>query len=109
MSERPSLTQTQQAMRWWNSLTEEVKAGYRKSNDIRSLDVITRFWIKLFPEVADQYKDAPKTSVEVREMVYSPDYLRAVKDCRDMFVQGSVSWNLLNEKLEACSDMEVGD
>ena len=23
-----------------------------------------------------------------------------VKDCRDMFVVGSISWNLLNEKLE---------
>lgn len=23
-----------------------------------------------------------------------------VRDCRDMFVVGSVSWNLLNEKLE---------
>jgi len=23
-----------------------------------------------------------------------------IKDCRDMFVGGSVSWNLLNEKLE---------
>ena len=23
-----------------------------------------------------------------------------VKDCRDMFMVGSVSWNLLNEKLE---------
>ena len=23
-----------------------------------------------------------------------------VKDCRDMFIVGSVSWNLLNEKLE---------
>ena len=23
-----------------------------------------------------------------------------VKECRDMFVVGSVSWNLLNEKLE---------
>ena len=26
--------------------------------------------------------------------------LDTIKDCRDMFVVGSVSWNLLNEKLE---------
>jgi hypothetical protein len=25
---------------------------------------------------------------------------KAIQDCRDMFMVGSVSWNLLNEKLE---------
>lgn len=108
MSERPSLTQTQHAMRWWNSLTEEVKAGYRKSNDIRSLDVITRFWIKLFPEQADQYTDVPAT-VKVKEMAYSQEYLKGVEDCRDMFLQGSVYWNLLDAKLEAATHKEKGD
>ena len=50
---------------------------------------------------------------ELIEQAYDPEYgfiipekfaelivRECIKDCRDMFVVDSVSWNLLNEKLE---------
>lgn len=35
--------------------------------------------------------------------------LKAIKDCRDMFMVQSVSWKLLNEKLEAEASMTEGE
>lgn len=29
---------------------------------------------------------------------------QTVKNCRDMFINDSVSWNLMNSKYEACDD-----
>ena len=51
-----------------------------------------RFW-ELVEQADEQGGDDP----DIRDQVFAK---LIVQDCRDMFMVGSVSWNLLNEKLE---------
>jgi hypothetical protein len=62
--------------------------------------------IQQLAEQAGMYVDLngnpwPKwMSAEECEVAYKKFAELIVEECRDMFVVGSVSWNLLNEKLE---------
>jgi hypothetical protein len=58
--------------------------------------------IKLAREADLLHKDDNLKSVMFAELLVGLEHFAEliVRDCRDMFVVDSVSWNLLNEKLE---------
>jgi hypothetical protein len=55
----------------------------------RHEQLMAQAWIEFAP-------DAKAVTKRFAELIVR----KCIKDCRDMFVVDSVSWNLLNEKLE---------
>ena len=67
-------------------MNERIKQLWEDSDEIKVR----------YPEQGSPVSVSEQTLEKFAELIVR----KCIKDCRDMFVVDSVSWNLLNEKLE---------
>ena len=71
-------------------MNERIKELYRQAADYAYTDANPN----------NGWKNGKDFNENVNEKFAELIVLDTIKDCRDMFMVNSISWNLLNEKLE---------